>query len=390
MFMPCETGNTSQAISIYIYISRYKKNQLHNIVYLFQASVNLTDNIMDPTGPVHHKYADLPTTVSSEVLSSQYAAQVIKAGAEENQADLMTIMGEWNDLFRREGVTVSNSIIEVLSEVTLLCGKNGKEELAGRFAGAVVEMANNISKQYMAATSTVSALENLVNNFQDGLEEMKKINYSMNRMLPRIKKASQKKSSSFITEEQAEGDIMQEENKSPDKNQMAEMTSNNTTTPTESHPHRMVDTEILQQITTEGKVKGKEERPDPVDPSSDLARGLRMSYRSFYSQSEKFNSLTEEKQGASIKYYINHILGISDDVLIRWTYMYPLLSDLIDKTKLILLCTKAQASALANDDLKGGILQVMDAIASCHQAYGPVSASMINDLDGRPYLKLTA
>ncbi|DAF42450.1 phosphoprotein [Bacopa monnieri virus 2] len=312
---------------------------------------------------VHPRYQNLPVTAnSSEVMASKYAAEIAKAGNEDDDAELMRFMEEWEDQFKREGLTISNRMIATLSEVTLLCKRSGKEELAGKLAINLVDSYQGIIRQHASISSVMGHLETLANNLFTGIDEIKKLGSDLKKALPRKKLSVSKKVSGHN-----EGPIVMEhtEEKEPDQGDKEG-----------PQPMQAEPSEHTNQKKKEIKA------PDPLE--TDSMRQLRSSYRDYYMTPE-FAAYDVMKQHQIVNYYVEHVLGYSPPASGGKDHSLSMIFDLTDKERVLDVCKRIKAGSLDEAVITESVEEIVEAINVCNAAYGGHKAEEVI-VDGRSML----
>lgn len=357
---------------------------------------------------IHAKYANLPDSAkNSEVLSSQYAAAVIRAGAEDDQEDLVPIMEEWEAHLRGEGVTVATSIIEVLGEVTLLCKKNKKEELAGRLAEAITDLAKGVAKQYVSSTSLVEKMSSMTDMFFEGLEELKKASTGLQKLVPKLKAHTKKSTSGHPATSSAtkrRRDTIKGPPASPIYGVM-ETDQDVYDTPTDTKKDAK-GKEPMKDDTNMDMIKD-EASPSSID-LSDLHTPLvhttlpmgteqenrdqdvelaKSHYRAHYSSPE-FSAFPPEKQVSLMEYYIEFVLKVPTTIWVEHPWVYGMLTDLIDKEQATAICRGAQQGILKSAQVMEAVEDIQAAIVACSGIYGVVNTEVRME-DSTPFLYIT-
>ncbi|DBA08162.1 TPA_asm: phosphoprotein [birds-foot trefoil-associated virus] len=334
---------------------------------------------------VHPRYASLKDSIQdSEVLASQYANEAIKSN-EVNDKDLLAdTMTEWGKLFLKEGLSVNIKNIEVFSEVTMLCYSAEKQDLAGRLAISIVDAMQQLSKQYMSSSLVIDRLEGISEKLFNGVDRLERVNDTIVKALPRRKiSAVRKKSEPAVLQmEQPNngGTATTKEPLAPGKYMISLDTAG-----TPLRLNTIVPEEQTGETDPKIQDEAMEETQDPdqetiIDPMSDHAKSLRADYRTFYGD-PSFSVLAHEKQVGLLEYYMNYILGISMDDLAEDVTRYHMLTDIVDKNRLMTVCKDAKEGSLTAPKIRAAIEEVVLAINSCGPAYGNYKAMLVTEGD---------
>ncbi|AKH61402.1 phosphoprotein [Datura yellow vein nucleorhabdovirus] len=312
---------------------------------------------------VHPRYQSLPkTATSSEVMASKYAAEISKTGNTEDDEEMMKYTEEWEEHFRREGLTISNRLIATLSEVTLLCKKNNKEELAGKLATTLVDSFQSVIRQHTSLSNVVSHLEALSENLFTGIDEIKKLGTDLQKALPRKKISVSKKSSRPIKQAEPIYDLS-------DSPEMMKHQPTTFSIPQEQAPgtSSAPPPQTMEHETTKEPENNLE---------SEAMKQLRSSYRGYYS-SDEFVAFDIIKQHQIVNYYVENVLGFKKDPEDKDPHVLSMIFDLVDKERVLAVCKKIKTGELDEALITDSVEEIVEAINKCGPAYGERTAEEV-------------
>ncbi|DAF42298.1 TPA_asm: P [Plectranthus aromaticus virus 1] len=311
---------------------------------------------------VHPRYSGLPPSAkTSEVMASQYADEVARSGSQEEAEQLTAFMLEWEDHMKREGLTVSNRLIAVLGEITLLCKNSGKEELAGKLANALVDSFSSVIRQHLSITKMMENLETISESLFAGVDELKQVGEGMKKMLPRKKVSIAKK-------------IEGKDITLPPSQESQSKDPGDKTIKQGSQQEEDMDLDPTLSTGDPPTRSGGQSKEDEL--GSQTMRDARAAYRAHYNTQE-FTNMEPTKQAALIEYYANHVLGITPSVMSHGPRIKSMVYDLTDKERVIEVCNKIKAGTLTEGIITESVEEMVDAINTCGEAYGGYKAQEI-------------